>query len=66
MLGCNRIFEIDANNDRRARLKNDTWVHILAHDDTVLQTIKLHTSCSQPIRNGDQFGGLVLETLTPQ
>jgi len=28
--------------------------------------VKFHTSCSQPLNQGDQFGSLVLEDFIPE
>jgi hypothetical protein len=36
-------------------------VHILDEQGQTLQTVKFHTSCSQPLNVGDQFGSLLLD-----
>jgi hypothetical protein len=63
-------FDIDA---RRARddfkpddLESNTWVHIFALNGRLLQSVGFHTSCSQPLVAGDQFGSLVLEGFVPK
>lgn len=53
-------FQIDARNAGASELRADTWVHIYAADGTVLQSVRFHTSCSQPLNDGDQFGALRL------
>ena len=59
----NGYFEIDAANGGEPRLKAETHVHIYdAPGGTLLQQIEFHTSCSQPLFIGNQFGSLVLDT----
>ena len=53
-------IEIDAANAGESRLKGDTWLHILDLDDNYLQKVRFHTSCSQPLYVGDQFGCALL------
>jgi len=50
----------------KAKLKSKTHVFILDMDGNVLQTLELHTSCSQPLFAGDQFGSLVLDEFVPR
>jgi len=52
-------FDIDAANAGEKHLKADTYVHI-SDASGILQTVKFHTSCSQPLSIGDQFGSLLL------
>ena len=55
------LFDIEAANGGATKMSNDTRVHVLDPvDDTVLQTVKFHTSCSQPLFSGDQFGSVIL------
>ncbi|MBU0618144.1 MAG: hypothetical protein KKI02_10540, partial [Planctomycetes bacterium] len=56
----NTVFDIDATNGGMSRLTGETWVHILTASDVVLQSVRFHTSCSQPLHLGDQFGSVVL------
>lgn len=62
-VNLNETFEIDAMNEGESKLKAETVVYIFADDnlDVLLQSIRFHTSCSQPLSVGDQFGSLVLE-----
>ena len=54
-------FDIDATNAGATRLKGDTIVDIYdASGTTLLQSVQFHTSCSQPLVSGDQFGGVEL------
>ncbi len=46
-------------------MKGSTWVHILDASDVVLQSVKFHTSCSQPLCRGDQFGSVVPTGFVP-
>lgn len=60
------LFEISALAAGEDKLKSATWVHILAANDTLLQLIGVHTSCSAPLALGDQYGSLVLEGFTTE
>jgi hypothetical protein len=51
-------FDIDAGNAGASRLAGDTYVFVYKLDGTLLQSVRFHTSCSQPLRIGDQFGSL--------
>ena len=53
-------FNIDAVSGGATKLKADTYVSIFDLDNNILQTIKFHTSCSQPLNIGDQFGSLII------
>ena len=52
------LFDIDAAFAGQSTLKKDTYIHIFVDDskNVKLQTVKFHTSCSQPLNTGDQFG----------
>jgi hypothetical protein len=56
----NSTFTIDAANAGATRLNADTYVFIYSQSGVLLQTIKFHTSCSQPLNQDDQFGSLKL------
>ena len=53
-------FVIDAKLAGDSELRSETWVTIYDLNGNVLQSIKFHTSCSQPLALGDQFGGIQL------
>ena len=54
-------FGIDATAAGEGKLKAETYVHIFdPTGELLLQTIKFHTSCSQPLALGDEFGGVQL------
>ena len=53
------IFDIDAANAGEDKLKSETWIHLI-DGDMLLQTVGFHTSCSQPLHVGDQFGASLL------
>ncbi len=59
-----QTFEIDASVVGKTRLESTTYV--LVHDSSgnLLQTILFHTSCSQPLVLGDQFGSVELVGFT--
>ncbi|MCZ6766555.1 MAG: hypothetical protein O7D32_06450, partial [bacterium] len=62
----NDEFEIDAANAGDDGLKSVTYVTIFNMNGDVLQTANFHTSCSQPLRLGDQFGSLSVTGSTPK
>lgn len=43
------------------KFETDSYVEISTTSGQVLQTIKLHTSCSAPLNVGDQHGGVILD-----
>ena len=53
-------FTIDANNAGQDDLNSETFVYIYDLDGNLLQSIEFHTSCSQPLILGNQFGGIQL------
>jgi hypothetical protein len=60
-------FDIDATLAGENKLTSTTYVHIFdTAGGTLLQYIEFHTSCSQPLYEGDQFGSLVLVGFTPE
>jgi uncharacterized repeat protein (TIGR01451 family) len=61
------LFEIDATMAGQTKLATDTWMHIfVAGGGPLLQTVKFHTSCSQPLNAGDQYGAAKLLDFVPQ
>jgi hypothetical protein len=58
-------FTIDAASAGARRLGADTYFQIFDPSGRLLQTLKVHTSCSQPLDAGDQFGSLRLTGFTP-
>ncbi len=54
-------FDIDAANAGQGKLRTNTWVHVFDLAGTLLQQVQFHTSCSQPVVEGDQFGSLRLD-----
>ena len=53
-------FVIDAKLAGDSELRAETYVTIYDLNGNVLQSIKFHTSCSQPLALGDQFGAIEL------
>ncbi len=53
-------FGIDASNAGRDELDARTYVFIYDIQDNQLQEVEFHSSCSQPLFHGDQFGSLLL------
>jgi len=62
----NSSFWIDATNAGENKLKAETHVFIYDLQDNLLQTIEFHTSCSQPLGEGDQFGSLLMLDFVPE
>ena len=63
----NGCFTIEAANAGKDKLKSKTYFHIFsARGDAPLQLVQIHTSCSQPLVLGDQFGSLVLDGYVPK
>ena len=58
-------FVINPGGAVRSELKADSYINIYSGDPTgsgvLLQTIKMHTSCSKPLGVGDQFGAITVE-----
>ncbi|NND75005.1 MAG: hypothetical protein HKN44_08365, partial [Ilumatobacter sp.] len=55
------IYEIDAANAGENKLKSNTFIHIFdSEGGTQLQKVKIHTSCSEPLETGNQFGASLL------
>jgi hypothetical protein len=64
LVELNDTFDIDAANAGEDKLKSSTYALIYdSRGGRLLQEIKFHTSCSQPLAVGDQFGSLVLEDI---
>ena len=53
-------FVIDGTNGGSTSLGTNTYVKIYSTTGTLLQTILFHTSCSQLLKQNDQYGSLVL------
>ena len=52
-------FDLSAANANGTRLDAETHVHVFdATGATLLQSIEFHTSCSQPLEVGNQFGSV--------
>jgi hypothetical protein len=53
-------FTMSAATAGTAKIPGDTRIWVTNGAGTVLQKVKFHTSCSQPLNAGDQFGAHVL------
>ena len=59
LVDINDTFDIDATNAGEDKLKPTTYALIYdsgGKGGSLLQKVKFHTSCSQPLAVGDQFG----------
>jgi len=59
-VNLNDTFDIDAAAEGQSKLKAETVVFIFDIDGNLLQSVRFHTSCSQPLNVGNQFGSLLL------
>jgi hypothetical protein len=59
-------FEAEAANAGEDKLTSKTFVSVFTDEtcDVLLQQIEFHTSCSQPIRIGDQYGSIRIDGAT--
>jgi len=55
---------VDAANEGKNNLDAETKVIITNPVGDVIQEVSFHTSCSQPLAVGDQFGSMLLTSLT--
>ena len=62
----NGTFEVDATSMGESRLGGNLYVWILDGDGELLQYVTFHTSCSQPLGVGDQFGSFLIEGFVPE
>jgi len=53
-------FTVDAASAGANRLKGNTYVFIYDRNDSLIQSVEFHTSCSEPLQPGDQFGAVQL------
>jgi len=59
-----QVLATAANVDGKNNLDAETTVTIIDNTEGTYQEVKFHTSCSQPLSVGDQFGGVKLISLT--
>ena len=63
-VALNGAFLVDAANAGQTDLKSNTWVHVFASEgDALLQSVQFHTSCSQPLAPGNQFGSVLIREM---
>jgi hypothetical protein len=62
-IGLGSTFEIWENDggDSPSDIKFD-----IRQGDVALQSLKIHTSCSQPLSVGDQFGSVIVTEFFPK
>jgi hypothetical protein len=71
-LGQGSTFELDATNCQgqacrnETRLGGQTYISIFDTGGSLLQQISMHTSCSEPLNFGDEFGGVRLKGFIPE
>jgi hypothetical protein len=50
---------VNISNNSGGTMRGDTKFDVM-QGSTVLQSLTIHTSCSQPLNVGDQFGSMIL------
>jgi hypothetical protein len=60
IVALGETYDIDASNEGASHLPSATFVHIFDVSGNLLQTVEFHTSCSQPLFEGNQFGASLL------
>ena len=63
-VGLDEPFTLDAANANEDKLMANTWVDIFSPSGQLLQRVQFHTSCSQPLSIGNQFGSLSVQAIT--
>lgn len=66
LVPLNGTFTVDSAVVGDTHVRSTTVVHILDLNGNLLQYVEFHTSCSQPLFTGDQFGSIVLEDFTTE
>jgi hypothetical protein len=54
------VVEAVAANGGENTLRSDTFVYVFDSAGLLAQSLKIHTSCSQPLSLGDRFGSLMV------
>ncbi len=52
------LIDVIASAGGRTELEGETWFDIFNSSGARVQQVRIHTSCSQPLRVGDRFGSL--------
>jgi hypothetical protein len=55
-VSTNQNYTLNAATAGQARLGGETYIFVFDDMDNVLQEVSFHTSCSQPLEFGDQYG----------
>ncbi|RMD96450.1 MAG: hypothetical protein D6816_18905, partial [Bacteroidetes bacterium] len=56
-------FTVEAATAGKDEFKAETWFHIFDDQWNLLQEVRFHTSCSQPIAAGNQFGSIHIDNV---
>jgi hypothetical protein len=65
-VALNGTFTVDSAVVGDTHVRSTTIVHVLDLNGNLLQYVEFHTSCSQPLFTGDQFGSIVLDDFTTE
>ena len=60
IVALDNTFALDATNGGRDELTSATFVYVYDLNGNLLQSIEFHTSCSQPLILGNEFGSVRL------
>ncbi len=63
IVGLGDSYELNPANvvsDKKVKLGSNTTIFVFDLADNLLQTVNFHTSCSQPLMLGDQFGSVLV------
>ncbi len=65
-VGLDEAFVANAENAGENKLSSKTFVSVFNNEfcDVLLQRVEFHTSCSQPLRIGDQYGSIRIDGAT--
>ncbi|NNE44559.1 MAG: hypothetical protein HKN12_10140 [Gemmatimonadetes bacterium] len=59
-MSLGETFEMNYAGSGKSKIPGTSRIFITDLSGNILQTLKLHTSCSEPLLEGDQFGGVML------
>jgi hypothetical protein len=60
IVNLGETFTADAANAGQTKLATNTYFYVFDGGGTLLQSVRIHTSCSQPLNLDDQYGSLRL------
>ncbi|MCB0336490.1 MAG: hypothetical protein KDD62_09290, partial [Bdellovibrionales bacterium] len=61
-VSLDQAFHLNGTMTKHEKLSPTTYLYIYSLGGQLLQSVSFHTSCSQPLEIGDQFGSFVLQS----